>query len=225
MSNCKYCNKSFTELNVSGLGISNHVRWCTDNPKRESYVQSLSDARACITEEDRKRVGTKIKLAWRAEDHAERVRKGFTFLGRHHSPETKNSMSVSKLRLIAEGWSPKAGRCEKIKYNSPISGEFSVDGTWELLFCQWCDRRGIKVDRIGFRFEYTKPNGKKSLYHPDFKIEGYYIEVKGYETELDRCKWAQFPERLIILRKEQIDNLDKYKSLEDLKQFSYGPML
>lgn len=34
-----------------------------------------------------------------------------------------------------------------------------------------------------------------------------FVEVKGYETDLG--KWKQFPYRLIILKKEEINNLKK----------------
>ena len=63
-------------------------------------------------------------------------------------------------------------------------------------------------NKVGFK--YLKENGKQSLYFPDFKLQdGRYIEVKGYETDLDRCKWRQFPYTLIILRKFEIENLNK----------------
>ena len=52
--------------------------------------------------------------------------------------------------------------------------------------------------------------GKVSYYTPDFWIEELkgYLEVKGYETDLDRCKWKQFPEMLTIWKKEEIKNLE-----------------
>lgn len=96
-----------------------------------------------------------------------------------------------------------------------------MDGSWELEFCKWADKNNIRLERVGFRFEYIKPNNKKGLYHPDFKIDDYYIEIKGYETDLDRCKWSQFPEKLIILKRKEINELYNYSSIDDLKKFLY----
>ena len=47
---------------------------------------------------------------------------------------------------------------------------------------------------------------------PDFNIKDFnlFLEVKGYETDLDRCKWSQFNENLCVLRKEDIFNLDSW---------------
>ena len=56
------------------------------------------------------------------------------------------------------------------------------------------------------RFPYTNLKGTISHYTPDFYVEELegYLEVKGYETDLDRCKWSQFKEKLTIWRKSDI---------------------
>ena len=43
-------------------------------------------------------------------------------------------------------------------------------------------------------------------FRPDFYVKELdgYLEVKGYETELDRCKWAQFNEGLTVWKKDTI---------------------
>ena len=45
-----------------------------------------------------------------------------------------------------------------------------------------------------------------SYYTPDFWVEELngYLEIKGYETELDRCKWKQFSETLTIWKKKEL---------------------
>ena len=45
--------------------------------------------------------------------------------------------------------------------------------------------------------------------NPDFYVEDWdtYIEVKGYETALDRSKWSQFPHTLDIWRKDKIESI------------------
>lgn len=105
----------------------------------------------------------------------------------------------------ANGWMPKAGRCKKISYSSPIAGEIKVDGTWELEVAQYLDGIGVKWKRNKNRFAYMY-EGKERFYTPDFFVEDYncYIEVKGYETEKDRSKWDQFSHKLLIWKKEEI---------------------
>jgi hypothetical protein len=48
-----------------------------------------------------------------------------------------------------------------------------------------------------------------SFYVPDFWIEELqsYVEVKGYETELDRCKWSQFTENLIVWKRKELTEM------------------
>ena len=87
-------------------------------------------------------------------------------------------------------------------------GDISVDGSWELAFCQYADLTGLTWRRNKVRFQYVKPDGSDSTYLPDFFVEdwGCYIEIKGYETDLDRAKWEQFPknEKLKIMRRKEI---------------------
>lgn len=135
-----------------------------------------------------------------------------TFKGKKHSKETKHKMSESRKALYADGWECVAGRCPKYDYHSPIAGKIKVDGSWELEFCKFADKLNLNWNRNKKRFWYIRPDGKKSTYQPDFYVEELksYIEVKGYETKLDAAKWEQFPEKLIILRKEEIGKLDEW---------------
>ncbi len=51
-------------------------------------------------------------------------------------------------------------------------------------------------------------------YFPDFKLIDYdnvFIEVKGYERDRDKAKWEQFPHKLIIIKKEEIEKLKTNK--------------
>jgi len=43
----------------------------------------------------------------------------------------------------------------------------------------------------------------------DFYIESknVYVEVKGYETDRDRSKWLQFPEKLCIIKEKEIKQI------------------
>ena len=112
-------------------------------------------------------------------------------------------------RIIARyeaGWMPKAGRCKKYKYVSPIAGEVYLDGTWELAVAEWLDKKQYNWKRNTKRFQYTNLKGTISHYVPDFWVEelNSYVEVKGYETELDRCKWSQFKDPLVVWKRKEL---------------------
>ena len=114
------------------------------------------------------------------------------------------------LERHANGWNNKAGRCKKYGYSSPIAGDVTLDGTWELAVAKWLDTQKYNWKRNTKRFQYTNLKNVISHYTPDFWVEELngYLEVKGYETELDRCKWKQFTENLTVWKKKDLQNLN-----------------
>ncbi|HEY6435359.1 MAG TPA: hypothetical protein VIY47_02125, partial [Ignavibacteriaceae bacterium] len=126
--------------------------------------------------------------------------------GHKHTEESKQKIRKSKQDLYASGWEPVCGRCKKYPYQKNDGEIITVDGTWELRFCKYLDAQNLTWRRNKKRFPYIKPNGIASTYQPDFYVEEWqcYVEIKGYETELDRCKWSCFTEPLKILRKNDI---------------------
>lgn len=122
-----------------------------------------------------------------------------------------NKARTNILKRYESGWMPKAGRCKKIKYVSPIAGEMFVDGTWEHLVVQWLDYKQYSWRRNTKRFPYTHLTGRLSHYTPDFFVEEFngYLEIKGYETALDRCKWSQFNENITVWKKKELQEIRK----------------
>lgn len=113
------------------------------------------------------------------------------------------------LNRYEQGWQPRAGRCKKITYTSPVAGTVFLDGTWELKVAEWLDKQNYKWIRNTKRFQYTNLKGSISHYTPDFWVDEFnaYLEVKGYETSLDRCKWSQFNEPLLVWKKNKLQEL------------------
>ncbi len=123
--------------------------------------------------------------------------------------ERKRKLSEKIKQRYANGWMPKAGRCKKIKYTKKDNSIVSLDGSWELKVATYFDNNDINWTRNTKRFEYINLKGTKSYYTPDFYLidDNKYIEVKGYETDLDRCKWNQFKEVLEVWRKEDLKRM------------------
>jgi hypothetical protein len=121
--------------------------------------------------------------------------------------ETKEKMRQGMLNRYASGWESKCGRTKKIDYESPVAGLVKLDGSWELKVAQYLDNIGVKWERNKKRFPYWNLiKGKESTYCPDFYVEdwGAYIEVKGFVTDLDICKWIQFKDVLYIWDKTNL---------------------
>jgi len=100
--------------------------------------------------------------------------------------------------------SSNRGRTKQIEYDG-----IKFQGKWELEFYQYCKNQNILIERSTKWFEYEWQGVRK--YFPDFYLPEYdlYVEVKGYETDRDKAKWLYFPNKLRIIRKQDIINIRK----------------
>jgi len=185
-----------------------HLEYCNGlGPKKFRFSKNGS-------EESRKKRSDAIKKKY-LEDLSYREKisiatKESWLCGSHNLSNEKLELKKEKNRQdmldrYAKGWEATAGRCKKIDYESPIAGKIKIDGTWELRVVKHLDSIGVVWRRNKKRFDYVNLSEKKSTYCPDFYIEDWntYLEVKGYETDLDRCKWSQFKEPLIVWKKKE----------------------
>lgn len=170
------------------------------------------------TDEYKRRVSEGVKKAYRETNLAEKIsigmqkahREGKFIFTEEKKAQISESCRQAILKRYNEGWSPKAGRCKKIEYISPIAGKISVDGSWELRVAQYLDCINVVWFRNTKRFKYFNTlKNKESTYCPDFYIRDWnsYLEIKGYETELDKIKWNQFEHNLMIWKKEDLIRL------------------
>ena len=142
----------------------------------------------------------------RVREYTKRIKQAFkenghVWSGKSHSEEAKKKMSKTRTQMYINGWEASScGRSKKYKYNSSVAGKITLDGKWELAASKYFDFIKVQWCRNKKRFPYINLKGKKSTYCPDFYIFDWkcYIEVKGYKTELDICKWKQFPYKLKI---------------------------
>jgi len=110
-----------------------------------------------------------------------------------------------------ESYSTKnvCGRVKRISTIDSFGNKTSCLGKWELLVISFLNRNKIKwTNKIEKEFYYTW-NGGIHRYFPDFYLSdfNFYIEVKGYERDRDRCKWQSFKEKLILIKKKEIQQI------------------
>lgn len=132
---------------------------------------------------------------------------------KNHTEETKEYLKLKMYERYANGWqATSCGRAKSYPYTSPSAGSVHLTGSWEVAFAEALDQAGIAWEKNKTRFPYIKPNGDKASYLPDFYISQIktFIETKGYETDLDRAKWAQFTEKLIVVHKKEIFQIKKW---------------
>lgn len=177
---CLHCSKEFT----SKIGYSNHVRRCPKNPDR--IHEGLTDEGR---EKIRQSTIKKNKEHWSDPEfrlkHQESMKKAV-----RNNPEAYSSSNRGRTKQI-------------------IVDGIKLQGQWEVDFYMWAKAAGLNPQRPSKAFKYCWHGDR--WYHPDFYLESkdLYVEVKGYETDRDRAKWSQFPEKLCIIREQQITQIRK----------------
>lgn len=97
------------------------------------------------------------------------------------------------------GFRETGGRGKQGKYQNIL-----YQSSWELAWIIYNLDHNIKFERNTKAFEYIY-EGKKHKYYPDFILkDGTYIEIKGYNNNIFKEKQKQFPEKLIVITKEEI---------------------
>ena len=89
-------------------------------------------------------------------------------------------------------------------------GKTKVKGTWELKVANFLNKNQIKWTNNIEPFKYYW-NNQWHLYFPDFHLvdSDVIIEVKGFETDRDRAKWKSVDKKLVIVRKNNMANLEE----------------
>lgn len=93
------------------------------------------------------------------------------------------------------------------------------DSSWELAYVIYCLDNNIEIKRNTKAFNYNF-NNKINKYYPDFIVEGNYVEIKGYETERDKEKIKQFPLKIKVLYKKDLEHILTYVKSKYGKNFT-----
>lgn len=120
----------------------------------------------------------------------------------------KKISETAKIHKKSGGYRKGSGIGHGGWYESPIAGHVYLDSTWELSYAKFLDESSIQWKRNTQRFAYQY-NGELHYYIPDFFLveKELFIEVKGYETAVDRAKWKQFPHKLQVIRESDLREL------------------
>ena len=216
---CKYCKRKL--LNAGALTVHEHC--CKLNPDKSHYCHSPNSGRkkgkkyyvwnkGLTKETDERIMKSWLKVNYMYKNGLIKP----SFKGKVHSKETKQHMSELMKNRYKNGWDSICGRAKKYKYTMKDGSIINVDGSWEYHVAEYLDKNNINWKRNTERFEYIHLNGNKATYKPDFYLidTDEYLEIKGYETDLDRCKWKQFPNKLLIWKKQ--DLIDRGISIKKL---------
>ena len=175
---CEFCGK----IHTTKSALNNHRTRCPNNPDR--HIQTMSDEgknkSRLANEEKNKRIWNDPEYRKRHQDAMKRAVE--------NNPESYTSSN--------------RGRTKQIEYDG-----VKFQGQWEVDFYKWAKDQGLAPIRSEKGFPYHW-NGDRT-YFPDFYIKKLdtYIEVKGYETDRDRAKWSKFPEKLIVIKEQQIKDI------------------
>ena len=108
-------------------------------------------------------------------------------------------------------------------YESKTHGRLKLMSSYEKDACkildEWMCSGKIKYwEYTDDRFSYFDSDGKLRTYFPDFKVFSntvYYIETKGFETDLDAYKWQAVRDQGFELLVWFGDTIEEYKDNKD----------
>lgn len=219
--NCKFCNKESKSNNAN----AQHEIRCRDNPNRISMdYLNINRSNAMVIPETPcvycgKIIVNKLALGnhqTRCSMNPNRKLQVQTPAGKARSiAKNKERIWTDEMRLNHSASMKQAVKENPESYTSSNRGRtkqiivdgIKLQGQWEVDFYLWAKEKGLNPKRPDRAFKYSW-NGER-FYHPDFYIESLnlYVEVKGYETDRDRAKWSQFPEKLVVIKSAEIKKI------------------
>lgn len=200
---CKFCKKDCKNDN----SLRNHERLCKLNPNKqiipprtEKWKESIRNRKTSNQFLKAKELGIAIPTV--KEETREKISRKSKIQVWTEKRRTKHSNSMkAAVKNYPESYSSSnRGRVKQIMFEG-----VKFQGKWELDFYKYCKNNNIEIKKSNEWFEYEWNGTRK--YFPDFYLptKDFYVEVKGYETERDRAKWAAFPKNLMVVKKREIE--------------------
>lgn len=156
---CKHCND---DIHLSGREFSNHVRWCTKNPKRKEYSDALHHARSSKKTYSNQHIKAKLEGKKIEVSNETREKISNAHKGKYHTEEVKQMLSEKRKMWLKQNpdlhpWKRsdkfKSVPCEKLKEILRLEGfefeeEFSpmIDRHFSLDIAFPQSKCGIEVN-------------------------------------------------------------------------------
>jgi len=200
---CKYCEREYKNKN----SLVQHEIRCKENPNRIdlSYIKHGHSKGHIGKNQFTKAKELGLEIPKVSEETKQKI--GKARRGKKHTIEQINKIKNGmKSAVIKYPESYRGinynGKVKKYKYN-----DYTLDGKWEVSFAKYLDANNIKWIRPNKGISYIW-NNEQHKYFPDFYLIEYnmYVEIKGYQTERDLCKWKEV-DNLLVLFKNDINEI------------------
>jgi hypothetical protein len=192
---------------LSASLIANHVRWCTDNPKRKLYSANTAIARSYKSAVASDATKEKISAAHKRGCYAHVDRS--TMKGKKHTEEAKRKMSAGALKSKHR----RLVRSARL-YTCKDGTEVLLDSSWEEALAKRLDELNIAWIRPEVPIPWTDLNGISHNYFPDFFLTDHnlYLDPKNpIAYNVQRAK--------IDIITKRLGNLIILKTLEECQNF------
>lgn len=210
---CKYCGRECKNKK----SLCGHERLCRENPNRQltSYEKhgpitgfnefGRTSWNKGLTKETDERIQKQINTYH--ENHNKGLHKDTSGLNNSmNNPLTRKHLSKSMKKVYSK-YTIRKPKKSKYGYYKGVW----CDSSWELAYLIYVKDFGFNIIRNKTGFRYMWENSEHT-YFPDFyNIDSdTYIEIKGFKSNRDTEKIAQFNHKLIVLEKEDMNFIINY---------------
>lgn len=127
---------------------------------------------------------------------------------RKHAEATRERWASGKMHGV------KVGKCKWFDFVTKNGKNIKCQGTWELAFAKWADKKNLNIESHVGRFLYFDDNNNKKFYYPDFWVKDWncYVEIKNdYHYNLQSGKFENVKKfnKNINIKLLMLDDLKK----------------
>lgn len=193
---CKHCQKEFDISDKSKGWMANHSRWCSENPKKDSYNKDLIKARSA------KRNFNNQFTYGAIVSEATREKQRVASTGKRH---TEKSKLLIKEKALAS--THRRLRKGVVEYKGIL-----LDSSWELALAKRLDELNIEWIRPD-PLPWIDENGIIHNYFPDFYLPKYnrYIDPKNPHAAKVQDKKL----KILLKQYKNIEIIDTLKKCEN----------
>lgn len=212
---CKYCNKECKNVN----SLKQHEVRCNlnSNKIKSSFIEYNKKVTDGLIKKNTNQYTKAIGLGIDKPKMSDETKKKISLAAKKQiwTDERKNNHSITMLKTVEKY--PKSysinnvsGRTKTFVFITKNSEKIKLKGKWELIVATYLENMNINwTNNISEIITYEWDN-KVRRYFPDFYIidQDIYIEVKGFQRDRDIEKWNALKNRLLIIKKNDIKNIN-----------------